>query len=87
MGYSPSSLGSSNINTYTNANSSGGSDDVFNNNNNNMMTMMNLSINIEGRRTASLPSMLIFNAADGSTFNEGIHDDDGTKEMDLKFLL
>ena len=39
------------------------------------------------RRTASLPSMLIFNAADGCTFNEGIYDDDGTKEMDLKFLL
>ena len=28
-----------------------------------------------------------FNAADGSTYNEGMYDDDGTKEMDLKFLL
>ena len=29
----------------------------------------------------------VFNAADGSTYNEGMYDDDGTKEMDLKFLL
>jgi len=42
MGFSPSSLGSSNMNIDTNANSSGSSD-VFNNSNN-MMMMMNLSI-------------------------------------------
>ena len=40
MGYSPSSLGSSNMNIDTNANSSGSSD-VFNNSNN--MMLMNLS--------------------------------------------
>jgi len=36
-------------------------------------------------RTASLPSILIFNAADVSTFNEGMYDD--SKDMFMKFLL
>ena len=76
--------GRSNINIYTNANSSGSSDDVFNNN----MMMMNLSIdNGEEAKNSIAPfDANAFNAHDGSTFNEGMYDD-GSKDMYLKFLL
>ena len=86
MGYSPSSLGSSNMNIDTNANSSGSSDDVFNNNM--MMMMMSLSIDNgeEAKNSIATFDANAFNAADGSTFNEGMYDD-GSKDMFMKFLL
>ena len=54
-----------------------------------MMILMSLSYNIgeEAKNSIAPFDANAFNAADGSTFNEGIYDDDGTKEMDLKFLL
>ena len=76
--------GTSNMNIDTNANCSSSSD-VFNNNN---MMMMSLSIDNgeEAKNSIATFDANAFNAADGSTFNEGMYDD-GSKDMFMKFLL
>ena len=85
---SSSSNGSSNINTYTNANRSGSSD-VFNSNN--MMILMSLSIDNgdEAKHSIATFDANAFSAPDGSTYNEGMYDDDDddSKGMYMKFLL